>query len=160
VVVLGDGKLAQLVAQAVAPSGCALLVIGRHPEKLGLLARRGIATSVGPPKGLRPADVVVECTGQPEGFALARRLVRPRGTLVLKSTYHGDTTVNLSAVVVDEITLVGSRCGPFAPALALLARGEVDVAPLVHARFALGAAEDAFREAARPGVLKVLVSAL
>jgi threonine dehydrogenase-like Zn-dependent dehydrogenase len=157
VVVLGDGKLAQLVAQALA-ARCALLVIGRHPEKLGHLARRGIATSVGPPKGLRPADVVVECTGQPGGFALARQLVRPRGTIVLKSTYHGDTTLNLSSVVVDEVSLIGSRCGPFAPALGLLSAGSVDVASLVHARFPLVRAEDAFVEAARPGVLKVLVS--
>lgn len=160
VVVLGDGKLAQLVGQSLAASGagCSLLVIGRHPEKLGHLARRGIATSVGPPKGLRPADVVVECTGQPDGFTLARKLVRPRGTIVLKSTYHGDTTLDLSAVVVDEVSLVGSRCGPFAPALALLATGRVDVTPLIHARFPLAAAEDAFAEAARPGVLKVLVT--
>jgi threonine dehydrogenase-like Zn-dependent dehydrogenase len=157
VIVLGDGKLAQLVAQALA-ARCALLVIGRHPEKLGHLARRGIATSVGPPKGLRPADVVVECTGQPDGFALARQLVRPRGSIVLKSTYHGDTTLNLSSVVVDEVSLIGSRCGPFAPALDLLAAGAVEVAPLVHARFPLVRAEDAFVEAARPGVLKVLVS--
>jgi threonine dehydrogenase-like Zn-dependent dehydrogenase len=158
VVVLGDGKLAQLVGQVLAPR-CSLLVIGRHPEKLGHLARRGIATSVGPPKGLKPADVVVECTGQSGGFALARQLVRPRGTIVLKSTYHGDTTLNLSAVVVDEVTLVGSRCGPFGPALESLSTGRVDVAPLVHARFPLARAEDAFAEAARPGVLKVLISA-
>ena len=157
VVVLGDGKLAQLVGQALAPQ-CSLLVIGRHPEKLGHLARRGIATSVGPPKGLRPVDVVVECTGQPGGFALARELVRPRGTLVLKSTYHGDTTLNLSSVVVDEVSLIGSRCGPFAPALARLSAGSVEVAPLVQARFPIARAEDAFAEAARSGVLKVLVA--
>ena len=85
--------------------------------------------------------------------------MRPRGTVVLKSTYHGDLALNVAMVVVDEITLVGSRCGPFAPALALLADRRVDVAPLVHARFPLADAVAAFAEAARPGVLKVLVEA-
>ena len=157
VVVIGDGKLGLLAAQVIAQAGGRLLVIGRHPGKLSHLSRAGIATALNAPEGLE-ADVVVECTGNPDGFALARRLVRPRGTIVLKSTYHGETRLNLSAVVVDEITLVGSRCGPFAPALALLTEGRVDVAPLVHARFRLAEAVAAFAEAARPGVLKVLVT--
>jgi threonine dehydrogenase-like Zn-dependent dehydrogenase len=157
VVVVGDGKLGNLVAQTLALTGCALLVIGRHRRKLALLADRGIATDV--PDAIRPggADVVVECTGNPEGFALARSAVRPRGTLVLKSTYAGTLALDMSRLVVDEITLVGSRCGPFAPALALLAERRVDVAPLVEARFPLDEALAAFEEAARPGVLKVLV---
>ncbi len=156
VVVIGDGKLGLLAAQVIAQGGADLLVIGRHPDKLSHLSRRGIATALNAPQGLR-ADVVVECTGNPDGFAMARRLVRPRGTIVLKSTYHGEAQVNLSAAVVDEVTLVGSRCGPFAPALALLTAGRVDVTPLVHARFRLAEAGAAFAEAARPGVLKVLV---
>ena len=157
VVVVGDGKLGSLVAQTLALTGCALMVIGRHPAKLALLAKRGIAT--GGPDAIRrgQADVVVECTGNPEGFELARAAVRPRGTVVLKSTYAGRTSLDISRIVVDEITLVGSRCGPFAPAIRLLAERRVDVAPLVHARFPLGDAVAAFAEAARPGVLKVLV---
>ena len=101
--------------------------------------------------------MVVECTGNAEGLALARQAVRPRGTIVLKSTYRGSATLELSAVVVDEVTLVGSRCGPFAPALELLAQGRVDVAPLVQARYALAEGVAAFDHAARPGVLKVLL---
>ena len=104
-----------------------------------------------------PADLAVECTGNPEGLEIARRAVRPRGTIVLKSTYAGRTSIDLAPLVVDEITLVGSRCGPFAPALELLARGTVDPAPLVDARYALADAVAAFEHAARPGALKVLV---
>ncbi len=93
----------------------------------------------------------------PEGRELARRAVRLRGTIVLKSTYHGKAAIDMAPFVVDEITLVGSRCGPFAPALASLARGEVDPRPLVEARYPLAAAVAAFGHAARPGALKVLV---
>jgi threonine dehydrogenase-like Zn-dependent dehydrogenase len=155
VVVIGDGKLGQLVARTVALTGCALAVVGRHARKLGLLSSRGIATAAAVEP--RSADVVVECTGNPDGLALARTAVRPRGTIVLKSTYHGETTVNLSAVVVDEVTLVGSRCGPFAPALELLAAGRVEVGDLVDARFPLADGLAAFEKAAAPGVLKVLI---
>ena len=159
VVVIGDGKLGNLVAQTLALTGCALTVIGRHPGKLALLAHRGIATASADAIAPRQADVVVECTGNPDGLELARSAVRPRGTIVLKSTYRGRTSLDISRIVVDEITLVGSRCGPFAPALALLADRRVDVGPLVHARFPLGEAMFAFEEAARPSVLKVLVEA-
>lgn len=157
VVVIGDGKLGNLVAQTLGLTGCGLTVIGRHAGKLALLAHRGIATGFA--DALRPgqADVAVECTGNPDGFELARAAVRPRGTIVLKSTYSGRTSLDLSRVVVDEVTLVGSRCGPFPPALALLAERRVDVDPLVHARFPLGEALFAFEEAERPSVLKVLV---
>ena len=156
VVVVGDGRLAQLVARSLALTGCGLVVIGRHPGKLMRLAERGIP--VAPRAEAGAADVVVECTGNPEGLAVARAAVRPRGTIVLKSTYHGEARVNLSAVVVDEVMLVGSRCGPFAPALALLASGGVEVADLVEARFALDDVEAAFARAAAPGVLKVVVA--
>ena len=157
VVVVGDGKLGNLVAQTLALKGCALTVIGRHAAKLALLEARGIAT--GGPDSIRPgqADVAVECTGNSEGFDLARSAVRPRGTIVLKSTYAGRTSLDIARIIVDEITLVGSRCGPFAPALRLLAERRVDVGPLVHARFPLADAVAAFGEAARLGVLKVLV---
>ena len=100
----------------------------------------------------------MEATGSPEGFATARELVRPRGTLVLKSTYHGDLSLNMSMVVVDEVTLVGSRCGPFAPALRLLEQRLVDVESLIHDIFSLDDGLAAFERAAAPGVLKILLS--
>jgi threonine dehydrogenase-like Zn-dependent dehydrogenase len=157
VVVVGDGKLGQLIAQTLSLTGCELTVIGRHRSKLELLSARGIATAGRVELEPGRFDVAVECTGNAEGFALARRALRPRGTLVLKSTYAGELTVDVSSVVVDEITLVGSRCGPFAPALDLLAKGEVDVEPLIQARYRLQEGLEAFAHAARPGVLKVLV---
>jgi threonine dehydrogenase-like Zn-dependent dehydrogenase len=157
VVVIGDGKLGQLLARTLALSGCDLRVVGRNPGKLALLQSHGIAAG---PDGTVPercADVVVECTGNPEGLELARRAVRPRGTIVLKSTYHGRAAVDLAAIVVDEITLVGSRCGPFRKALDLLGSGRLDVSDLVGATYPLARAEEAFAAAARPGMLKVLV---
>jgi threonine dehydrogenase-like Zn-dependent dehydrogenase len=157
VLVVGDGKLGQLVARTLALTGCDLTVFGRHAEKLDLLKPHGIA--IGDPDSVEPGmfDIVVECTGNTDGFETARRVLRPRGTLVLKSTYAGDLTFDASALVVDEITLVGSRCGPFAPALELLASGTIDVTPLIHARYALEGGLDAFEHAVRPGVLKVLL---
>ncbi len=159
VVVIGDGKLGQLVSRTLAIAGHAPTVVGRHRRKLALLARAGIATAAAADLAPREADVVVECTGNPDGLALARSLVRPRGTIVLKSTYHGDVTVNLSAIVVDEVTLVGSRCGPFAPALAMLAGGAITVTDLIDDRFALADGVRAFARAAEHGVLKVLIAA-
>lgn len=157
VVVLGDGKLGLLVAQALALTGCDLLAVGRHREKLAVLARRGIPTALESEVEGLTADAVVECTGRPEGFAAARRILRPRGTLVLKSTYHGRVEADLTGLVVDEITLVGSRCGPFPPALRLLQRGWVDVRALVSATYPLAQGVEAFARAAEPGALKVLL---
>ncbi len=157
VVVVGDGKLGQLVAQTVALTGCGLLVLGRHDAKLALLAGRGVATARGEAVERGGFDIAVECTGNPEGFALAQRALRPRGTLVLKSTYAGALTLDASAVVVHELTVVGSRCGPFAPALELLAAQRVAVEPLIQARYPLAEALAAFEHAQRSGVLKVLV---
>ena len=157
VLVVGDGKLGQLVAQTLALTGCTLLVVGRHDAKLALLATRGIETGRADRAMRGEFDVAVECTGDPEGFAVAQRAVRPRGTLVMKSTYAAALTIDASAVVVQELTLVGSRCGPFAPALRLLAEGRVAVEPLIHARYPLGEALTAFEHAQRPGVLKVLL---
>jgi threonine dehydrogenase-like Zn-dependent dehydrogenase len=142
VLVLGPGRLGQLVARSLAGTGCALAVAGRAE-----------AAALAP----RSADVVVDCTGSPEGLVLARRAVRPRGTIVLKSTYHGQAPQNLSPVVVDELTLLGSRCGPFAAALAGLASGGIAVEDLVVGRYPLSEAPAAFAHAARPGALKVLV---
>ncbi len=157
VVVIGASKLGNLVAQTLAATGCRLLVAGRSPRPLALLAARGIATAAADGIEARQADLAVECTGNPEGLELARRAVRPRGTIVLKSTYHGKAAIDMAPFVVDEITLVGSRCGPFAPALASLDRGDVDPRPLVEARYPLAEALAAFEHAARPGALKILV---
>ena len=157
VVVVGAGKLGNLVAQTLATTGCDLLVVGRSPRPLELVAARGIRTGTAETVAENEADVAVECTGNPEGLTIARRAVRPRGTIVLKSTYHGRASVDLAPIVVDEIALVGSRCGPFAPALTLLARGAVDPRPLVDERYCLTEAVAAFEHAARPGTLKVLI---
>jgi len=157
VLVAGDGKLGQLVARSLALAGCRLLVAGRHRNKLDLLTALGIGVAAPGDIGAAEFDVVVECTGNPEGFALARRAVRPRGTLVMKSTYAGALTLDASALVVDEITLVGSRCGPFAPALRLLAEGTIDPRPLIEARYPLRDGPAAFEHARRRGALKVLL---
>jgi len=159
VVVLGDGKLGLLIAQVMQLTGCDLLAVGRHPAKLAILERRGIRTQL-TGKDIEPeADVVVEATGSAEGFATACSLVRPRGTLVLKSTFHGDVALNLSMLVVDEVTLLGSRCGPFPAALRLLEQRLVEVEPLIHATYPLEQGLAAFEQAAAAGVLKVLLSA-
>jgi len=171
VYVVGDGKLGLLVAQVLSLTGCEIACVGRHPEKLAILQRRGIATMLAsqPPAELadvachpvRPgpgvADVVVDCTGHPDGFALARGLLRPRGTLVLKSTFASQQGAELTPLVVSETTLVGSRCGPFAPALRLLRRDLVDVRSLIAATYPIDDGLAAFRRAQAKGTLKVLV---
>jgi alcohol dehydrogenase len=164
ILVLGDGKLGLLVAGVLRLAGAELTVVGRHSAKLAVAASWGIpiylvdrGDSNSVLTSLGGADIVVECTGSPTGFAQARRLVRPRGTLVLKSTYHGDLGVDMSSLVVDEITVVGSRCGPFAPALRLLESGLIDPRPLISDMFSLSDGEMAFIRAAEPGVLKVLL---
>lgn len=157
VYIVGDGKLGNLCAQVIATTGCRLTVLGKHDNKLALLVARGIRTThMSHPPSAR-ADVVVECTGSPLGFDFARNLLRPRGTLVLKSTYAGKLSVDMSRVVVDEIQIVGSRCGPFPRALAALAQREVEVQPLIHARYPLREALAAMQHAQKPGVLKVLL---
>lgn len=157
VAVIGDGKLGLLCAQVVALSGSRVLAIGKHPGKLAILAARNIRTALISALPVMRADVVVECTGSPAGFELARQLLRPRGTLVLKSTYAGSLTLDMSRIVVDELTLVGSRCGPFVPALDGLARRQVEVRSLIHARYPLTDAVTAMEHAQRPGVLKILL---
>ena len=156
-VVIGDGKLGLLVAQVLQLTGCHLQVVGRHPGKLDILARRGIDVTTEAEAIVPGADVVVDCTGHPDGFATAVGLVRPRGRLVMKSTFHGDASLNLSMLVVNEVTLIGSRCGPFAPALRLLAQGLVDVESLISERYALDEGLRAFERAVAPGILKVLL---
>lgn len=159
VVVIGDGKLGLLCAQVMELTGCDLIVLGRHAEKMRMLERRGLTTTTDPGTLSGASfDVVIEATGTPSGFTQARQLVRPRGILVLKSTYAGGALpVNLTMIVVDEITLIGSRCGPFEPAIRLLAQRQVEVESLIQARFSLNEGVAAFERAATKGALKVVV---
>lgn len=157
--VVGDGKLGQLVARVLATTGCRLLLVGKHEEKLRLAARAGIATArlaeLTPDRG---CDFVVEASGAPGGLALALDLVRPRGTIVLKSTFHGPVAVETSRLVVDEISVIGSRCGRMGRALELLAAGEVEVESLIAREYPLAAGVAAMADAAAPGRLKVLLA--
>jgi threonine dehydrogenase-like Zn-dependent dehydrogenase len=155
--VLGDGKLGLLVAQVLDAAGARVLGLGRHPEKLAILARRGIETGLADASAETGFALVVEATGSAGGVRRAIAAVRPRGTLVLKSTLAEHPQLDLAPLVIHEVTLVGSRCGPFAPALAALASGAVDVRSLVSDRLPLARADAALRRAAEPGVLKVLL---
>jgi len=157
VLVIGAGRLGQLVAQTLALTGCDLKVVARHHHQKKLLEERGIHTLSEDDILDKKMDIVIEATGSAAGFHLARQAVRPRGVLVLKSTYKGEVQVNLSSLVVDEITLVGSRCGPFPPALRLLEQRQVDPTPLVEACYPLGEGQLAIEHAARPGAMKVLI---
>ncbi|HEY4121402.1 MAG TPA: alcohol dehydrogenase catalytic domain-containing protein [Byssovorax sp.] len=156
--VLGDGKLGQLVARVLAGAGARVTVVGKHAEKLALLGAACVEVVLSPGAYGSGFGVVIEATGTAAGLEAAIAATRPRGTLVLKSTVAGKASVDLAPVVIHEITLVGSRCGPFAPALAALASRAVDVAPLVSARLALRQADEALRRAGASGVLKVLVA--
>jgi threonine dehydrogenase-like Zn-dependent dehydrogenase len=159
VLLVGAGRLGQLIAQTLALTGCDLRVAARHAHQQDLLRSRGIRTI--DEERVQPWrwDVVVEATGSPTGFALARKAIRPRGTLVMKSTYKGEMSVNFSSIVVDEINIVGSRCGPFAPALRLMESRQVDPTVLIAQEFKLQDALKAFERAAEIGVLKVILKA-
>lgn len=155
--VLGDGRLGQLAAQALATTDCSLLVIGKHEEKLALLKARGIPTRTGVEGLEKQLDLVVDCTGSADGLSAALDLVRPAGTVVLKTTVAQRPGADLNRVVIDEITLLGSRCGPFEPAIQALEERRVDVKPLVSKIFPIEQGVEAFGYAAQKGVLKVLI---
>jgi len=174
IVVLGDGRLGNLCAQVLAHLSKDVTVVGKHAEKLALLNR--------PPKGghyrgsgggryrteiktallsevepRRDADIVVDCTGSPTGLPTALTLVAPRGTIVLKTTVAGEQTLALAPVVIDEVTILGSRCGPFDRALTALATGEVDVLPMISARYGLQDGVAAIEHARTKPSLKILI---
>ncbi len=184
--VVGPGRLGLLVAQVLAHAGCKLTVIGRNPKKLLLCEKKGIqAIHVDELVPRQDRDVVVECTGAPEGLNIAMQLVRPRGTIVLKSTYAGPdmrdrlsnlspdrlesrshiagasnpsrTALNLAPIVINEVTLLGSRCGPFPEAINALARQAVEVRSMISKAFPIEQAADAFQAAANPKNVKVLL---
>jgi len=158
IVVLGDGRLGNLCAQVLAGLADDVLVVGKHPEKLSLLATLDVRTALlaDAPRDRR-ADIVVDCTGSESGLPAALAMVRPRGTIVLKTTVAGEQTLAWAPFVIDEITLVGSRCGPFDQALKALSEGRVTVAPLISERFDLAQGVEALERARTKPVLKVLL---
>ncbi len=161
--VLGDGKLAQLIARVLRTAISSVVMYGKHEKKLALSRRGRIATKKvrGDAGDLKRVPekfrLVVEATGSPTGLALAQQMTEPRGTLVLKSTFHGAVPVATWPIVVKEITVVGSRCGPFDKAIALLTSGKIDPAPLITRTFPLSDALAAIRIAQKSGVMKVLL---
>ena len=157
VVVLGDGKLGLLCAQVLHNTGAQVCVVGKHPHKLRLLQQFGMPTAVLTDWQPRPADVVVEATGSTTGLQLAMTILRPRGTLVLKSTVATAHALSLAPLVINEITVIGSRCGRFPPALHALAYQRVAVALLIDRIYPLTQGLDAVAHAARPGTLKILL---
>jgi threonine dehydrogenase-like Zn-dependent dehydrogenase len=157
VAVVGPGRLGLLIAQVLALTNDCVVVIGRRRQSLELPGRLGLETGLLDDVGRDAWDLVVEATGNAAGFAAALDMVRPQGTLVLKSTFAGVPPMDLTKLVVGEVTVVGSRCGPFAPALDLLASGSVRVQPLIEAEYALVDGLAALEHAARPGVRKVLL---
>jgi threonine dehydrogenase-like Zn-dependent dehydrogenase len=158
IVVLGDGRLGNLCAQVLAHLSKDVTVVGKHVEKLALLKQLGIRTALlaeCPAK--RDVDIVVDCTGSPTGLPTALTFVSPRGTIVLKTTVAGEQTLALAPVVIDEVTILGSRCGPFDRALTALATGEVDVLPMISARYGLSDGISAIEHARIKPALKVLI---
>jgi alcohol dehydrogenase len=158
--VIGDGKLAQLIARVLRAAGLRVTMIGKHASKLQLARVAGIeSVKLNSPKARR-ADaftLVVEATGSPSGFAMAQQITAPRSTLVLKSTFHGAAPIETWPIVVKELTVVGSRCGPFSAALPLLRSGSVDPRPLISRIFELRDTVAAIRYAQEAGVMKVLI---
>jgi threonine dehydrogenase-like Zn-dependent dehydrogenase len=158
VAVLGSGRLGLLVAQVLSGIGCQLLVVGRNPKTLEYCERWRInSRHVDDVERGRDFDVVVEATGSPAGFEIALEMIRPRGTLVLKSTTAGAEPLNLAPVVIDEIVVVGSRCGPFPDAIEALAAGRVEVSSMITKTFPLRRGQEAFEAAERPDQVKVLL---
>jgi len=163
VAVIGDGKLAQLIIAVLATTGCEITVVGKHEEKLDVARSQGARPlllkdiAVEWSAFAHQPDVVIEASGSASGLGLALKLVRPQGAIVLKSTHHGETPLEMFPTVVNEVTIIGSRCGRFAPALELLGSGAVDVVPLISARFPMDAGLEAFQIAASAATLKVVL---
>ncbi|MGB6068586.1 MAG: alcohol dehydrogenase catalytic domain-containing protein [Desulfomonilaceae bacterium] len=159
VAVIGDGRLGLLVCMVLRLTGCDLLLVGKHPEKLEFFARMNGSTITLDSFNARDDrfDAVVEASGHPSGWGLAVSRVKPRGAIVLKSTYHGGFDFNPAPLVIDEIRVVGSRCGQFGAALRLMESGLVDPTPLISETFPIDQAEEAFRESQKSDNLKVLL---
>ncbi|HXK30646.1 MAG TPA: alcohol dehydrogenase catalytic domain-containing protein [Candidatus Binatia bacterium] len=157
VLVLGDGKLGNLCAQVLRLTGANVTALGKHEDKLKLIKRAGVRTILLNDWKPRLFDAVVEATGSASGLELALGAVRPRGTLVLKSTIAGNHDVSLAAIVINEITIIGSRCGLFAPALEALEEKSVSVTPLIEKIYPLNDGIEAVKHAARQGARKILL---
>jgi alcohol dehydrogenase len=157
VAVLGDGKLGLLITQVLLAHKLSVTLYGRHESKLALARHAGALIGGDPPSAFYPC--VVECSGSAQGLASAIQMTRPRGTVIMKSTIHNLVSLDMAPVIVNEISLVGSRCGRFEPALALLENHQVQVKPMIAAEFPLSQAAQAFEMAATRGVLKVLLRA-
>jgi threonine dehydrogenase-like Zn-dependent dehydrogenase len=161
--VLGDGKLAQLIARVLRSAGMRVTLYGKHAKKLALARRAGIearkvgANATASERARETFPLVIEATGSASGLSFAMELTEPRGTLVLKSTFHGPALVEMWPIVVKEINLLGSRCGPFDRAIALLRAGKIDPTPLISRTFPLAEAKAAMKFAQQPGTLKVLL---
>ena len=160
VVVLGDGRLGNLCAQVLADFGCNVLVVGKHDRKLNVLREINSeikTTLLEDATPSRDADVVVDCTGSSTGLPTALQHVKPWGTVVLKTTVAGEQTLALAPIVIDEVRVVGSRCGPFGDALDGLQSGRIKVKPLISERFGLDQAVEALKLTSNQPVLKVLL---
>ena len=157
VVVLGDGRLGNLCAQVLSRSCDQVLIVGKHEQKLQRLQKLGIATCLlADAEDLDRADLVVDCTGSATGLQTALQMVRPRGTVVLKTTVAGEQTLSLAPAVIDEVTIVGSRCGPFPEALEALAKRDIEVTSLIDGRYPLSTGLAAFERAGTRSVMKLL----
>ncbi len=158
VAVLGDGKLGLLVALVLMQTGCDLTLIGRHTHRLDAFKQKGISVSCGMEGVHTEFDVTVDCTGESKGLFNALSITRPRGTVVLKTTVAKRSGEALNKAVIDEITIVGSRCGPFTPAIQAIAGGTIDVKPFISAVYPLEEGLCAIDESGKSSVLKVLIS--
>ena len=156
IIIFGDGRLGQLIAQVFQSEGYQPLLVGHHPAKLALAAQRGISTALQAPAG-QPFDIAVDVTGNASALQAIFSILRPRGTLILKTTSAHPTTLDMSAVVVNEWRLIGSRCGPFEQALQAMASGRIDPRPLISARYPLEQALQAFEQARERTSLKILL---
>jgi threonine dehydrogenase-like Zn-dependent dehydrogenase len=157
VIVLGDGKLGLLVGQVMHTKADRVILVGRHEKKLGIARQFGIETHLEADLPENKVPIVVDCTGSRDGLRMAIRLAQPEGTVVVKSTVAEDSCFAVAPMVVNEITVLGSRCGPFAPAIEALRRREIVVEPLISARFDLEEGVEAFAQAAQRDALKIII---
>jgi alcohol dehydrogenase len=157
VAVLGDGKLGLLIAQVLQGAGARVHQFGHHREKLRISEAVGVTGEIAKRLPVAEYNYVVDSTGSAEGLQQAVSMTRPRGTVILKSTVHGKVSIDTAPVIVDEITLMGSRCGRFDPALRMLSSGKVRVESMISEQLPLGEAPNAFAKAAQRGILKVLL---
>jgi threonine dehydrogenase-like Zn-dependent dehydrogenase len=158
VLVLGDGKLGLLIAQVVRTQTHEVLCVGHHPRKLAILQRKGIRTCLKNCDRDQKFDIIVEATGNPKGISEALNRIKPRGKIVMKSTFHGQSEIDISQMVIDEIQLIGSRCGPFKKALDFLKNGLIDVRDMIDGDYPLEEAQEAFDLAKRPETIKVFLT--